>query len=204
MNQSEKTGALFSAVLAVQTAIDPVVKDAENPYFKSKYAARDSVLAAVKAACQAHGLCVSQWPADKGMVTHLSHPDSGEWKEIYVSFEWDKIGPQAHGAYLTYMSRYALCTIFLIELPDDDGASATTQPEKNNGGKATAGKRQEPGKKIFDGLLKSLNATEKAEDRPAALGGWAAEHGAAAKALGGDYAQSLGKRFVVLEKLYRE
>lgn len=127
MPQSDKIDQVSAALLQAQAKIGPVVRNGTNPYYDSKYATRDSVLQAIKSPCQAAGLVVTQFPVGQGMTTKLIHPVSGQWIEEHVEFSYDKKGPQAQGACLTYLSRYSLCLIFLIELPDDDAEGATSR-----------------------------------------------------------------------------
>ena len=84
---TEKPSALWPALLRAQQAIKPIAKSADNPFFHSKYAPLETVLAAVLPALNAEGLVVQQ-PVEIGeagwnVVTRITHTETGEVFVIY-------------------------------------------------------------------------------------------------------------------------
>ena len=136
MKQSESIAALAKALVAAQTEMGGAVKDAANPFFKSKYADLGSVIRAIKEPCSKHGLSYVQLPIRSengvGVVTRLLH-ESGEWLEGEFTLPMVKNDPQAAGSAITYARRYALSALFSIPQVDSDAEDAMFRgalPEK--------------------------------------------------------------------------
>lgn len=126
--QSETIGALAEALAKAQGKIKGATKDAENPYFKSKYADLASVWDACRDALSSHGLSVIQTtddaPEGVTVVTTLAH-SSGEWIRGRMTLKPVKSDPQGVGSATTYARRYALAAIVGVAPEDDDGAAAS-------------------------------------------------------------------------------
>ena len=109
-------------------------KDANNPFFKSKYVPLEKVTEVIDKVAPEYGLAYAQEAltnADKGMVgvtTLLTH-ESGEWIEFEPLFlKADKQTAQGYGSAITYARRYALSSAFgIASETDDDGNETTTQ-----------------------------------------------------------------------------
>lgn len=133
MKASESITKLAGALAKAQHSMGGAVKDAANPFFKSKYADLGSVVKAVKEPFAENGLSYVQFPiaeADRvGIVTRLMH-SSGEWLEREFSIPMAKIDPQSTGSVLTYFRRYALAAVAGIPQVDDDAESAMLQARK--------------------------------------------------------------------------
>jgi hypothetical protein len=131
--QSTEIKDLAAALAKAQAEIKPALKDADNPFFKSKYAD----LASVQAACMPHltknGLSVVQAIQLIGdntvLVTTLMH-SSGQWLKSVSPVKPTKNDPQGLGSALTYMRRYSLAALVGVAQEDDDGNAATAQKEK--------------------------------------------------------------------------
>lgn len=127
MNASATTGALFAALSAAQGEIEGASKDANNPYFSSKYATLAAVWEACRKALAAQKLGVVQSPGtdEHGLFleTILGHA-SGEWisSKLYVTPVKDD--PQGIGSAITYARRYALAAMVGVAPEDDDGEAA--------------------------------------------------------------------------------
>src|SRR3972149_8405060 len=113
MNKSESIKELATALAKAQGEIKGAIKDADNPFFKSKYADLASVVEAIRAAFSKHGLSYSQGcePSDKNEVrveTIILHA-SGEWLSNGVlCLPVTKADAQGFGSALTYARRYSL------------------------------------------------------------------------------------------------
>ena len=133
MKTSETISKLAVALLAAQKAITFAVKDASNPFFKSKYADLPTVIDAVKPALNDAGIVFIQsaTPSDSGtlsLTTRLIH-ESGEWLEDTATAPLQKNDPQGYGSAITYLRRYSLAAITGLYQDDDDGQAAS-QPVK--------------------------------------------------------------------------
>ena len=128
MNKSESIKNLAMALNKAQAEMGGAAKDANNPFFKSKYADLGSVIRAIKEPFASNGLSYSQFPISEadtvGVDTILMH-SSGEWIESRLLLPMVKADPQKAGSAITYARRYALQAIAGIPSEDDDGNAAS-------------------------------------------------------------------------------
>lgn len=133
MKTSESIDELAKAMSKAQGQIGGAVKDAANPFFKSKYADLGAVIKAIKAACAEHGLSYVQFPAATsnriGITTRLMH-ESGQWMEQSFTIPAQNLDPQKAGSVLTYFRRYSLAAVFGVPQVDDDAEMAMLRDEK--------------------------------------------------------------------------
>lgn len=127
MNQSPTIGALAAALSKAQTSFTPAVKDAANPFYKSKYLTLAGALDAVRAALGANGLALVQAVDATGdkltLNTTLLH-SSGEWIGSSYPINPVKNDPQGIGSAVSYGRRYSLMALLGIAAEDDDGEAA--------------------------------------------------------------------------------
>ena len=117
-------------------------KSSINPYFSSKYANLNDVLAQVKKLCLKNNFIFLQYPTslnDKNYLkTELIHKDGAKTESLMELVCKDNSDPQKLGSALTYMRRYSLVSIFGLEQDDDDGNKASLQkPKQENNGSST-------------------------------------------------------------------
>ncbi len=128
MNKSESIKNLAAALCKAQGEMGGATKDANNPFFKSKYADLGAVVAAIKGPFADNGLSYSQFPVSEGdkvgVETILMH-ESGEWMSDVLLLPMTKPDPQKAGSAITYARRYALQAIAGIPSEDDDGNAAS-------------------------------------------------------------------------------
>lgn len=128
--KSETIGALAAALAKAQSEISGAVKDAANPFFKSKYADLESVWQACRKPLTDNGLSVVQttrYTADTLMlITTLMHA-SGEWIAGEMPVLMKDYSPQAQGSGLTYARRYALAALVGVYQTDDDAEAAMSR-----------------------------------------------------------------------------
>lgn len=139
MEKSNEIGSLAKAMALFRSKVEQPVKDANNPFFKSKYVTLEGVIKSVDTAIIDTGLTWYQEPVSDnnkiGVATHIFH-ESGEWlafEPFYVTPT--KVDPQAQGSALTYAKRYSLAAAFGISSDIDDdgnGASSNDKPNTNN------------------------------------------------------------------------
>lgn len=125
--KSENIGALAAALAKAQSQISGAIKDAANPFFKSRYADLESVWQACRKPLTDNNLSVTQTSryTEHGLmlVTTLLH-SSGEWIAGEMPVLVKDNSPQAQGSGLTYARRYALAALVGIYQTDDDGEAA--------------------------------------------------------------------------------
>lgn len=129
MNKSDSIGALAKALAKVQSQLQPAVKDAKNPFFKSNYATLNSVWDACRALLTANGLAVAQLSqaTEAGVIieTVLMH-ESGEWISGEMLLPMTKVDPQGVGSAMSYGRRYGLASMVgVVSDEDDDGNAAS-------------------------------------------------------------------------------
>lgn len=128
MSKSEQIDQLAIALAAAQGEMRPAMKDADNPYFKSKYADLASVWEACRAPLAKNGLSVSQLTAVIDGVlfleTLLMHK-SGQWVSGLYPIRAENEKPQTLGSAITYARRYALSSCVGVSTDDDDGNKAS-------------------------------------------------------------------------------
>ncbi len=121
---------LYQALLKAQQEFGPVLKNATNPAYKSKYADLSGVVETITETLHNNGLLVLQPTAvidgENVVRTMVIHAESGECLEsTYKVVTKDATDPQKVGAGLTYARRYALMAFFGLAPEDDDGNLAS-------------------------------------------------------------------------------
>lgn len=135
---SQEISKLAKALIAVQRELSPAMKDAKNPFVNSHYASLNSVMQTCREALLQNGIWLTQLPVPApvelgagyiGLVTKLTHAESGQWQSSFIVAPLPKNDPQGMGSALTYCRRYALTAMLGIVTEDDDaeGARADTR-----------------------------------------------------------------------------
>lgn len=125
MNSSVTIKELAEALSKFQGEMEAVKKNAENTFYKSKFADLASIIEASKPKLSANGLAIAQFLNGSGLRTILMHK-SGEWiEDTYTLIPVDN-KPQSFGSAISFARRYALCAILGIATEDDDGQAAST------------------------------------------------------------------------------
>ena len=150
METSETKAELFKAFANFKKKLKQPLKDANNPFFKSKYVPLENVVQVVDEAMIDTGLSYTQGIADleEGYLrvdTIVLH-ESGEYMVIKGSkVKPVKNDPQSAGSAITYARRYSLSTAFGIASdPDDDGNGASQQAKNNQQQKNTQQPKAQP------------------------------------------------------------
>ncbi|HFI0306356.1 TPA: ERF family protein [Streptococcus suis] len=135
MRKSETIIELSKAFAKMQMELEQPLKNADNPFFKSKYVPLENVVDSITRAANKHGLSFTQFPSsdENGNVTvgTMVMHESGEWIEYDpICMKPVKNDPQAVGSAITYAKRYALSAIFGITSDNDDDGNEATQPGK--------------------------------------------------------------------------
>ena len=150
METSESRIELFKAFANFKKKLKQPLKDADNPFFKSKYVPLENVVQVVDEAMEDTGLAYIQEieDLDDGYMrvdTIVLH-ESGEYMVIKGSkVKPVKNDPQSAGSATTYARRYSLSTAFGIASdPDDDGNGASQQAKNNQQPKNTQQPKSQP------------------------------------------------------------
>jgi hypothetical protein len=134
IQMSPQIDKLAPALTRVQAKLHAVTKNANNPYFKSKYADLSAVIEESKPILEAEGLALTQWPCggvgNSISLANLLLHESGQWLYSEFTFESKDPSPQGKGGCITYMRRYGQLAILNMGTEDDDGnkASGKDQP----------------------------------------------------------------------------
>lgn len=126
---SESLKNFITSFIVFQQELEPVKKESDNPFFKSKYADLAAVDAVLRPLLVKHKFCYTQIPGYVNgqfcLITRLMHL-SGEWIQNCIPIiSKDANSPQAQGSSITYARRYGLQTITGLVAEDDDGNSAS-------------------------------------------------------------------------------
>lgn len=137
MQKSEAINELAAALCAAQGDFPNVPKDANNPFFKSKYADLASIVDTIRPVIKKHGLSYSQltgWDDSRNcptITTVLLHK-SGQFIESTLPMPVAKNDAQGVGSAITYGRRYGLQAIFGLAADDDDGNAASHARTQEN------------------------------------------------------------------------
>ena len=142
ISMSPTIGKLAEALSKAQGEMGEARKEAENPYFRSKYADLATCWGVAREPLSRHGLAVVQTTAQefaeigeasrKQLVitvhTVLMH-SSGEWISGALSMPLAKNDPQGVGSAVSYGRRYGLSAILgIVGREEDDDANAASIP----------------------------------------------------------------------------
>ena len=123
-------GTLGEALAKAQGSMKPAKRDAENPFFKSKYAGLSSVWDSIRQPLSSNGLSVSQLVGSRDgliVVTTMLIHASGEWLRTVLEMRPEKPTPQGMGSCLSYARRYALSGITGVSTGEEDDANLATK-----------------------------------------------------------------------------
>jgi len=150
MNKSNTLSELAKAMILFQVKVESIKKDANNPFFKSKYASLSNILDAIKEPLIESGLTVMQFPTgEHGLSTLIIH-ESGEYLRSDYTMRPVKDDPQGRGSAITYARRYALAAALSLNIDEDD-----------DGNLATHGKSHPEDKEYFEGKYFHTQKDEK-------------------------------------------
>lgn len=150
---TEKTNNtnLIKALTQFRNSLKQPKKDADNPFFKSKYVPLESVIETVDNAMKGTGLSYLQnITTDEigrvGVQTILLHESGESIQSDYLYMKPEKPNAQGTGSAITYARRYALSTFLgIASETDDDGNEATG----NRNGKIAKVDKEMEGKQQF-------------------------------------------------------
>lgn len=130
MEKSSSLVELTKALVAFQAEIGPIAYDADNPFFKSKYATLAQLVKKASPIVAKHGLAVIQPLGGTGAVTTILLHTSGEFIQDTMELKPVKDDPQGHGSSITYARRYGYASILGLVSEEDDDANTATDIKK--------------------------------------------------------------------------
>lgn len=191
MKLSEETKNIFKALSDFKKDFKQPLKDADNPFFRSKYVPLENVVQSIDNEAPKHGLgyfqsTVTGENGTAGVITVITH-STGEYIEFDPLYlKADKATAQGMGSAITYARRYSLSSAFGIASDvDDDGNEASGksnnqsnsyQSSKSNQGKEIAEPTQSVDTSIKSGYakIKSLSSEFDTNDK---INTWIKEKG---------------------------
>lgn len=153
MIKSEQINELSKGLSLFREKLKQPFKDADNPFFKSKYVPLENVTEVIDEALKGTGLTYVQIPLNGeggtvGVATTLMH-SSGQWIEFPpFLLKPDKANPQGYGSSITYARRYSLSSVFGITSDNDDDGNAASGNGSSNPNQARVSQRQVPDKVV--------------------------------------------------------
>lgn len=150
---------MSSKLLAVQTEVTAITKNAENSHFKYKYFDINTLLDQLKPILTKHGLIILQplthIDGAAAIATTVVDAESEEVLSTSVVPLPPYRDAQAMGSAITYLRRYSLQSLFALQAEDDDG-NAATRPAAA----ATTAKESDALILQFDNLCKEIWPSE--------------------------------------------
>mgnify|MGYP001432771798 CR=1 FL=1 len=145
MKKSDSIVEISKALAKFQSEVKQPLKDADNPFFKSKYVPLESVVEAITDIAPNHGLSFVQWALNDengrvGVATMVMH-ETGEFIEFDPVFmNAEKNTPQGAGSLITYLKRYSLSAVFGITSDQDDDGNESSGNNQQKQSFQTQGK----------------------------------------------------------------
>ena len=141
VKHSESIIELSKSLVKFNAKVGKVSKDANNPFFKNKYATIDNIIEEIRPILAEFGLSILQLPSGDGASVQISTlliHESGEWLESEtLTMKPVKNDPQGMGSAITYARRYSLQSFLSLNTGEDDDGNNASQQKKsttNNAG----------------------------------------------------------------------
>lgn len=113
-------GKILKKIFECTKEFEPLIKDKNNDFTKSKYTSLPALLSTVKPVLEDRSILLTQ-PIEDGIVyTRLHDLESGEFVESSLVIPENQ-DPQRIGSAITYYRRYTLQSLLGIHANDDDG-----------------------------------------------------------------------------------
>lgn len=165
MNKSESITNLSAALVKFQGKLIKVKKEAENPYFKNKYASLSQIIETVQGPLSECGLAVIQLPCEGNRLETILLHESGEFISESYEMKPTKSDPQQLGSAITYQRRYALGAILCLNIDEDDDGNQASQPTAQATVKPPQTALYPISEKAFTQLCDKLKANPEPKDR---------------------------------------
>lgn len=120
---------IYKKLLEIQKMNIKLVKDAQNPFFKSSYTTLNQVLEQIKPVLSEKEILILQTPEKEGLRTTLIDTTDDTKVECLMPYV-EVTTAQKLGSNNTYNRRYSLTTLLGLEDEDDDGNKASEKSKK--------------------------------------------------------------------------
>lgn len=146
---------IYKKLFEIQKNIGKLTKDADNPFFKSKYADINQLIELSNPLFHNQNLIVLQPIHGNTLLTQVIDVDTGEKIESSLELPQSQ-DPQKIGSAITYYRRYTLKALLNIQEEDDDA-------NKASGNKVDKSEDTRPWltEDQFNGYLSLINKGEK-------------------------------------------
>ena len=143
MYTSTETQEIFKALAKFREVLKQPLRDANNPFFKSKYVPLENVVDVIDEAMKGTGLSYTQEATSQdnkiSVATYIFHESGQCIKFDPLTLPATKADAQGLGSAVTYAKRYALTAVFGIASdPDDDGNGASNLDKSKSKSNAKA------------------------------------------------------------------
>lgn len=115
----------YQALSDLQFSINKIVKNTDNPYYKSKYSDLSAIFDEVKPKIRECGFLLIQRVMGNILKSELIFIKTGQKIESEMDLLTAKPDMQQLGSAVTYARRYSLLSLLNIETEDDDGNAAS-------------------------------------------------------------------------------
>lgn len=115
----------LKALAELQDSVSKITKNADNPFFKSKYTDLNAIFEEVKPKIREKGFILIQTVESDKLHSQLIHIETGEKIESFMDLLTVRPDMQQLGSAVTYARRYSLMPMLNIECEDDDGNLAS-------------------------------------------------------------------------------
>ncbi len=122
--------SIYKKLMLAKGNFEKVLKSADNPFFKSKFADLNSIMEAVVPALTEQGLLLLQPVEGDKVVTMVVDIESGEKVVSFLTIPTTLTDPQKIGGAVTYFRRYGLQSLLGLMAEDDDGNSISEAANK--------------------------------------------------------------------------
>lgn len=112
-------------ILEVQTKNIAVIKNTKNAFLKNRYADLGAYLEVVMPALSECGLILNQFPTGSGLITQITHAESGEFFRCNFPLNVSGKTGQEIGSQISYFRRYSISAILSLFAEDDDNNASS-------------------------------------------------------------------------------
>ena len=121
--------SIYTKIFEVQKRMKPILKEEINPHFKSKFFDINGLIEELKPVLNEVGLVVIQplimLEGKYAITTRVVDSENGESIESTIVLPDTPDAPKM-GAAVTYLRRFSLTSLFLLQGEDDDGGKPET------------------------------------------------------------------------------
>jgi hypothetical protein len=140
MRTSDDVSAIYPALIKVQGELPEIVKNKENPFFKSQYADLPGIVSQCAPVLAENSMTVIQGAdsidGQPWLFMRIIH-ESGQWVESGMPLLMTKKDPQGVGSAVTYARRYLYCSMLGLTPDEDDDGNAAQESGAKQGKKPT-------------------------------------------------------------------